>query len=76
MKISEVLNESFLAEAKEARTPHPEDSVFGGLGPARDAVNSMYHVINNPETLTIKWDGFLQTIVLFQNKGLLFVLLS
>ncbi len=69
MKISEVLNESFLAEAKEARTPHPEDSVFGGLGPARDAVNSMYHVINNPETLTIKWDGFPALIFGYNDKG-------
>lgn len=69
MKISEVLNESVLFEAKDPRTPHPEDSVFSGIGAARDAVNSMYHVIRNPETLTIKWDGFPALIFGYNDKG-------
>lgn len=69
MKISEVLNESVLLEAKNPRTPHPEDSVFSGIGAARDAVNSMYHVIENPETLTIKWDGFPALIFGYNDKG-------
>ena len=69
MKISEVLNESILLEAKNPRTPHPEDSVFSGLSDARDAVDSMYYVIKNPETLTIKWDGFPALIFGYNDKG-------
>ena len=69
MKISEVLNESVLLEAKDPRTPHPEDSVFSGIGAARDAVDSMYYVIENPETLTIKWDGFPALIFGYNDKG-------
>ena len=69
MKISEVLNESVLLEAKNPRTPHPEDSVFSGLGDAKDAVDSMYYVIKNPETLTIKWDGFPALIFGYNDKG-------
>lgn len=69
MRIAELLNESYLFEAKEARTPHPEDSVFAGIAAARDAVESMYHVIENPETLTIKWDGFPALIFGYNDKG-------
>jgi hypothetical protein len=69
MKISEVLNESRLNEATEGRTPHPEDSVFRGLGPVQDAIDSMYYVIDNPETLTIKWDGFPALIFGYNDKG-------
>jgi len=69
MKISEVLNESVLLEAKNPRTPHPEDSVFSGLGDAKDAIDSMYYVIKNPETLTIKWDGFPALIFGYNDKG-------
>lgn len=69
MKISELLNESVLFEAKSPRTPHPEDSVFGGLEAAREAVDSMYWVIKNPETLTIKWDGFPALIFGYNDKG-------
>jgi len=69
MKISEVLNESVLLEAKNPRTPHPEDSVFSGLGNAKDAIDSMYYVIKNPETLTIKWDGFPALIFGYNDKG-------
>ena len=68
MRIAEVLNESILLEAKNPRTPHPEDSVFNGIGAARDAVNSMYYVIENPETLTIKWDGFPALIFGYNDK--------
>jgi hypothetical protein len=69
MKISEVLNESRLNEATEGRTPHPEDFVFRGLGPVQDAIDSMYYVIDNPETLTIKWDGFPALIFGYNDKG-------
>ena len=69
MRIAEVLNESILLEAKDARTPHPEDSIFSGLGSAKDAINSMYYVIDNPETLTIKWDGFPALIFGYNDKG-------
>lgn len=69
MKIYEIINESMLFEAKSVRTPHPEDSVFSGLDAAKDAVDSMYYVINNPETLTIKWDGFPALIFGYNDKG-------
>lgn len=70
MKIYEILNESVsLFEAKSPRTPHPEDSVFGGLSPAKEAVDAMYWVIKNPETLTIKWDGFPALIFGYNDKG-------
>lgn len=70
MKIVEILKESiYLSEAANPRTPHPEDSVFAGLDAARDAVDSMYYVIENPETLTIKWDGFPALIFGYNDKG-------
>lgn len=69
MKIVELLNENILLEAKEARTPHPEDSVFRGLGAANEIVESIYWVIKNPETLTIKWDGFPALIFGYNDQG-------
>jgi len=70
MKIVEILNESiYLSEAANPRTPHPEDSVFAGLDAAKDAINSMYYVIENPETLTIKWDGFPALIFGYNDQG-------
>lgn len=66
----ELLKESiYLVEAANPRTPHPEDSVFNGLSSAREAADSMYYVINNPETLTIKWDGFPALIFGYNDKG-------
>lgn len=58
-----------LNEAKEVRTPHPEDSVFSGLAAAKDMVNSLYWVIDNPETLTIKWDGIPALIFGYDDQG-------
>lgn len=69
MKIIEILNESYLTEAANPRTPHPEDSVFSGLDSAKSAIDSMYYVIENPETLTIKWDGFPALIFGYNDKG-------
>ena len=48
---------AYLTEAREARTPHPEDSVFNGLAAVTSTINSLGWVIDNPKTLTIKWDG-------------------
>ena len=70
MRFFEIIKESiYLTEAANPRTPHPEDSVFAGLGAAKDAVDSMYYVIENPETLTIKWDGFPALIFGYNDKG-------
>lgn len=70
MKIIEILKESiYLGEAANPRTPHPEDSVFAGLDAAKDAVQSMYYVIENPETLTIKWDGFPALVFGYNDQG-------
>jgi hypothetical protein len=48
----------FLAEAKDPRTPHPEDSIFNGAQAAVQALQGLQSVIANPGGLTIKWDGF------------------
>ena len=43
--------------AAPARTPHPEDAIFDGSAAATQAVQSLEHVIADPSTITIKWDG-------------------
>lgn len=48
---------SILNEATDPRTPHPEDSIFNGVKAAQEALRSIGYIIDNPETLTIKWDG-------------------
>jgi hypothetical protein len=66
MKLDEVLRESVLMESK-ARTPHPEDSVFSGLDAAQNMVDSLFWVIENPRTLSIKFDGFPALIFGYHN---------
>jgi len=45
----------FLTEG--ARTPHPEDFIFSGSNAALDAIKGMVGAVNQPETVSIKWDG-------------------
>jgi len=45
----------YLTEA--ARTPHPEDFIFSGSESAMDAINGIVSAIDQPQTVTIKWDG-------------------
>ncbi len=53
------LNEVLLeVAAAPARTPHPEDAIFEGTAVAERMVNALAYVIENPGSLTIKWDGF------------------
>lgn len=40
-----------------ARTPHPEDFIFGGSKAALDAIQGMVGAVQRPETVSIKWDG-------------------
>lgn len=47
-----------LTEAKNPRTPHPEDAIFDGVAAASAAFRGLQSVIANPGGLTIKWDGF------------------
>jgi hypothetical protein len=49
---------SLLTEARAGAQPHPEDSIFDGSTTAKQAVGSLLFVINNPDSVTIKWDGF------------------
>ncbi len=49
--------DAVLNEAKDPRTPHPEDSIFNGVAAAQEAARALGYVIENPESLTIKWDG-------------------
>lgn len=48
---------SVLNEAKDPRTPHPEDSIFNGVAAAQEAARALGYVIDNPKSITIKWDG-------------------
>lgn len=49
--------QAILNEATDPRTPHPEDSIFNGLSSAEGVLRSLGYVIDNPESITIKWDG-------------------
>ena len=42
---------------ESARTPHPEDFIFAGSNSAVDAINGIVSAIEQPQTVTIKWDG-------------------
>jgi hypothetical protein len=40
------------------RTPHPEDAIFDSSQAASQMVAAMESVIENPGSITIKWDGY------------------
>lgn len=40
-----------------ARTPHPEDFIFSGSAAAMDAIEGMVGAVQNPQSVSIKWDG-------------------
>lgn len=39
------------------RTPHPEDFIFSGSVAALDAITGIMSAVQQPETVSIKWDG-------------------
>lgn len=45
------------AAGAPARTPHPEDAIFEGSAAAAQMVQAMESVLDNPGSITIKWDG-------------------
>jgi len=47
-----------LVEERTGAQPHPEDSIFDGAQATQKALQSLLYVIKNPETVTIKFDGF------------------
>jgi hypothetical protein len=47
-----------LVEARAGAQPHPEDSIFDGAAAANTALESLNYVIKNPQSITIKFDGF------------------
>jgi len=47
----------FVQMLTEARTPHPEDFIFQGSDSAIDAINGIISAVEQPQTVTIKWDG-------------------
>jgi len=54
----ESLNETVIKEDK-GHLDHPEDSIFiGGSKYAKAAVNAMVTTVQNPDVVTIKWDGY------------------
>ena len=50
--------DSILVEARAGAQPHPEDSVFDGSTAASQALQNMLAVIKQPDSISIKWDGF------------------
>ena len=54
----ENLNESIINEDK-GHLDHPEDAIFiGGSSYAKAAVNAIVATVQNPDVVTIKWDGY------------------
>lgn len=54
----ESLNESIIKEDK-GHLDHPEDAIFiGGSSYAKAAVNAIVATVQNPDVVTIKWDGY------------------
>lgn len=49
---------TILVEARAGAQPHPEDAIFDGASSAKQALDSLLYVIDNPGSVTIKWDGF------------------
>lgn len=49
---------SILKEERTGAQPHPEDSIFDGSAAVQQALDSLFYVIKNPGSITIKWDGF------------------
>jgi hypothetical protein len=68
MKLTE-LTESITLLESTVRTPHPEDSVFKGFDEVQNVVGSLYWVIENPRTISIKWDGFPALIFGYNSDG-------
>lgn len=64
-----LIEHSSLTESKSVRIPHPEDSVFYGLQEARKIVDSLFWVIDNPETISLKFDGFPALIFGYNDQG-------
>lgn len=53
-----VINSPIITEAK-GHLDHPEDAVFiGGSSYAQTAVNAIVSTVQNPNVVTIKWDGY------------------
>ena len=47
-----------LTEDRAGAQPHPEDSVFSGSAAATQALDNLLSLIQNPSSVTIKFDGF------------------
>jgi hypothetical protein len=60
-----------LTEAADAspRIAHPEDSIFDGLADAQRYVTALKQVINNPGSVSIKWDGGIALIFGYTPAG-------
>lgn len=50
--------DNILVEERTGAQPHPEDAIFDGAAAAKQALESMQYVIKNPQSVTIKFDGF------------------
>lgn len=61
-----------LIEAEGPRIQHPEDAIFSGAGVARQALDALKDVIDNPGSVSIKWDG--GVALFFGNKDGKFVM--
>lgn len=58
-----------LFESEKTRIPHPEDSIFQGSSEAKRYVAALKEAIQQPEKITIKWDGGIALIFGFTPGG-------
>lgn len=56
-----------------ARIPHPEDAIFSGLPEAQKYLAGIKEVIANPQTNTVKWDGFIALFFGYAPTGEFFI---
>lgn len=47
-----------LTESITGRTPHPEDAIFDGSQSAANHLSALISLVENPDDVTIKWDGY------------------
>jgi len=55
----ETINDPIILNEAKGHLDHPEDAIFiGGSSYAQTAINAIVSTVQNPNTVTIKWDGY------------------
>jgi hypothetical protein len=60
-------------DSSNPRIPHPEDTIFSGSSAAAQAVADIENIIQNPQYITIKWDGGIALYFGRDNNGNFFI---